>query len=164
MINYEVANKRLIDNNIEAITKAQVAYSTAQEKQLNFFKIHNSIELHKLNACFDKLKLEATVNHFHQKGETIEDFRTKGFKIAIHAVPLPGSGVKPVVHAGYKKSGASVNEKVRAERTERLQTKIMELTGYQCHINEFSMEIKDKNDPCRILIELHIPHPDVKTV
>lgn len=159
MKNYSDVQDRIFAASDEAMAKAELEVKRLQVRKNEFLKVLGSISLHDLNKCFDKLKLDARVVSMQQRDVPIEELASTGIVIGIRATPLRGCAIKPVVFTHYTKSGSSATGKQRYERARNLEAKIHELTGYECRINEFSMEVESKDDDFSIMIDLIIPHP-----
>lgn len=144
---------------LQEIAQAMILVETAKIKLGCFDATLDQINLTKINDCFLKLKLDATVRTIGQNGKTGVDFKENDLTIELLAVPMPGSAIKPVVFRGYTSGGSSTNAKQRTDRSRKLEAKILEMTGLVCHINAYSMEIKSIGDPFSVMITLVVPNP-----
>lgn len=164
MKNYSTINEfnfKLLD---KEQAKAELAVETIKAKRLALMETLNTISFHDLNKCFETLKLDVKTDNIQQFGTEIEDFKTKGVRIALVATPLPGCKIKPLFFKAYTKSGSSTNKPRCKEKAEELKAKIKELTGLDSSINEYSFELESNEtvNDFRILIDLQIPNPNCK--
>jgi hypothetical protein len=142
----EQVDKTLICHNTE-INKAFHVMTDAEKAKELFENNIVRFDVNRINECFNKLKLNAT----------IESVNTKGNSLEIRATIQPGSQVKPVKedYRGFDKI-----KKPLYERTARLKDKINELTGLRTSINEFSfiqdMRKNETIDNVRLMITLNL--------
>lgn len=113
----------------------------------------SNIDDEKINKCFAKLGIDIVkeptmqfrlVSDYTGKRSTDEQLQT-GKLILEYRVG--STKIKPVLFAGYAKSGAGRNHGRLVAKAKKIEEQITALTGYECNINQYGMEVKTAGDP-----------------
>jgi hypothetical protein len=74
-------------------------------------------------------------------------------RFSVTAVPTSGK-FRFLKDSGYMANGSGKNERRLEAKAERLQEIISTATGFNCNVNQYSLEVKDDSDRKRVLIEV----------
>lgn len=161
MKNYSTVSELGLSNLQINIDKAEENLRILKTKRDNYIQLNNEISFSKINACFEKLKLDAVVQTIYLNGETIEQLNQNDLKISLRVTPLEGCNLKPVSHKGYDRRGVGKNNDSLIKKAESIQKKIKDLTGLDSLINEYGMEFPgryERKTEWSFSIDLYIPN------
>lgn len=145
-------------NQWNLITKLQeeVVIETARLDRMT--KLYQSVDLNRINDGLSKLGLniirELSVGFAWNKDITIEELQTRSLTLS-YRVESIGS-IKPIVFAGYTKSGLRRNHDKLINKSVKLEEKIKAATSYECQVNPYGMEVKSASDAFRFSIDFKI--------
>ena len=151
-----ILNKNYFENEENAIADLNSKLDFLRCRKNRMSVAFNSINKKAFLDCFMKLKLVPIITSINLSGSTYTELKQNRVYISIVATPEAGCTIKPVIHNGYTRSGSSRNADKRSQKARILEAKIKTLTGLDCNINEYSMEVKYKENPYSILITLAI--------
>lgn len=129
----------------------QLTREVVREERIT--KLYESIDFGKIKKAFAKLGFVPT-REFNCQFDRGEDFG-KSPLLVDYYVQSHGS-FKPIHFDGYTKSGAGRNHDRLVAKAEKLEAKLLELTGYKTYINHYGMEVKSSDKDFSFSIQFTI--------
>lgn len=150
--------QKLTDQATTDLEKLERALELEQYRNEKILLKMKAFDHDKVTKAFAKIGVEeirerVTVSFAPSKDSSHEILNAAKLHIGFRVKSMT---MKPILFAGYTKSGAGRNNDRLIAKAVKIQDQINYLTGYSCSVNEYGLEVKNANDPFNFSIDIYI--------